>query len=127
MKLNLDSFQADGATYFRLYLSCPVCMKNGNPAEPSFWMHGNDNCYGDIYVGDNAFFMCKKCGQSVHVSNCRYSCPVHSTTPEEIVFFNGADADSFTATMSVAGQLVETAGMLWLRRFLENFSKGKGE
>ena len=93
----------------------------------SYWKHLDNNCNGDIYVGDNAFFKCKKCGQSVHVSNCRYSCPVHSDTPDELVFFDGADAGSVSVTMSVAGRQVETAGMLWLRRFLENCSKEKGE
>ena len=124
----LNSFNEGGVTYYQLYIACPVDYSGCRSSiVRSFCMHGDYNCYGDIYVGDNAFFKCKKCGQSVHVSNCRYSCPVHSNTPDELVFFDGADARSVSVTMSVAGQMVEMADMLWLRRFLGNCSKGKGE
>ena len=122
MKLNLDSFQADGATYIRLYLSCPVCMKNGKPTEPAFWFHYDNNCHGDIYVGENAWYKCGKCGHSAHVLEWKYNCPGHSSSPDEFI---GADAESVAATISVAGQLVETAGIPWLQSFLANLQRAQ--
>ena len=52
--MQLDKFEEGGVTYYQLYIACPV--DSGRACGPkSFWMHCNDNCYGDIYVGDNAF------------------------------------------------------------------------
>ena len=114
MKHNLDSFQEDDATYFRLYASCPVCMKNGKPTEPAFWFHYDNNCYGDVYVGDDAFFKCIKCGCSSHVSSVSVltSCHPCSNTSEAALQWR-------VSAIGFAGQLVETVGMPWLQHFLK--------
>ena len=73
--MNLDKFEEDGNTYFHLCISCPVCHDQGRNTERAFWSHYDNNCHGDIYLGDNAFYKCKKCGHSAHVRKWGYNCP----------------------------------------------------
>lgn len=121
MGKKIDTFQENGITYYQLYMACPVDYSGSIVAPRSFWTHGDDNCCGDVYVGDNAFYKCKKCGRSAHVMKCRYSCPVHSATPDELVFFDGATG--CVAGINVAGQMCEVAGIPWFQRFLENLHR----
>lgn len=55
----LNSFEKNGVTYFELYISCPVCVDRGNNTPHAYWSHHNNNCNGDIYMGENAFYYCK--------------------------------------------------------------------
>lgn len=118
MKLNLDSFMEDSFTYFRLYISCPVCMTNGKPTEPSFWFHYDNKCHGDIYIGDNAFCKCKKCGHSAGLGCCTFACPSHGGVSFSTTYHGITAHDT-----SIVAQLVETTGIPWLKRCLSNMSK----
>ena len=50
---SLESFERDGYTYFHLCISCPVCIDRGNMVPQAYWSHHNNNCNGDIYLGEN--------------------------------------------------------------------------
>ena len=121
MNLKIDSFQENGATYYRLYLQCPVCVGRGVAVPVSYWLHYDNNCNGSIYVGENAYYKCTKCGCSAHVLEWKYSCPEHSNSPDNFI---GAGAVSSAAeAVAIAGQLVEVAGITWLQSFLANWEK----
>lgn len=118
----LDSFQDNGVSYYRLYMGCPVCWRNGNPTEPSFWKHYDNNCLGDIYVGDNASYKCEKCGHSVHVLDWKYDCPTHSSSVD---FFCGESCSSVDSigVVRLMPSMVETCGILWIQSFMINFQR----
>lgn len=118
--MELDSFEKDGVTYFRLYISCPVDFDRGK-AMREYWSHYNNNCDGDIYVGENAFYYCKKCKVTQHVYKWRYHSPWHSSVERcklESVSVSVAQA------VSTMGQMVKQTGLAWLREFLVNMEKG---
>ncbi len=119
---SLDSFEKNGYTYFQLYISCPVCIDRGNMTPQAFWSHHDNNCNGDIYMGENAYYMCKKCGRTSHVMKWKYGCPNH---------MNGTDYEYLEASLvalaqavSTAGQMVSATGLPWLQTFLANMEKG---
>lgn len=118
--MNLDKFEEDGNTYFHLCMSCPVCHDQGRNTERAFWSHYDNNCHGDIYLGDNAFYKCKKCGSSSHVRKWGYNCPSHSNSPEEFV---GASCQALAEAVSTAGQMVKESGLPWLQKFLANMGE----
>ena len=118
----INSFEENGTSYYQLYMSCPVCTSRGVSTPQTLWTHYDNNCQGDIYVGDNAYYKCDKCGHSAHVLDWKYNCPSHSSSPDEFV---GADAASVASTITVAGQLTDKAGIPWLQRFLENLQRDK--
>lgn len=121
--MSLDKFKENGYTYFRLYIRCPVCIEKGIQTPVTYWSHYNNNCYGDIYIGDNAFFKCTKCGHSAHIMHWGYNCPTHSNSQDEFV---GAGLKAIAEAVSTAGQLVNDAGLEWLQTLLKNLKGATG-
>ena len=118
--MNLDKFEEDGNTYFHLCISCPVCHDQGRNTERAFWSHYDNNCHGDIYVGDNAHFKCKKCGQSFHIKNWGYCCPCHSNSSDFEMGIVPTAIDSGILVARSISQMVNDCGILWLQRFMDN-------
>ena len=114
----LNQIQENGVSYFQLYIACPVCFENGRNTPRSFWEHYN--CGGDIYIGENAFYKCKKCGHSSHVKYWGYNCPWHSGSPDEFV---KAGSAAIAGVVSCAGQMVNECGQQWLMQFLANLGE----
>ena len=119
----LKRFEENGVVYFQLYLRCPICWEQGKPCKHSYWKHADNNCHGDIYVGDNAHFKCKKCGQSSHVNNWGYRCPSHSDSSDfEIGSVPTAMANAIPMASSISQMVTET-GQQWLQRFMNNLGE----
>lgn len=116
----LDNFQESGHTYFRLFFKCPVCFEAGRTTPSVYWSHYSNNCYGDIYVGDNAFYKCKKCGHSSHVKDWGYNCPTHSNSADDFVKVGSA---AIAGVLSCAGQLVTECGQQWFMEFMGNLGE----
>lgn len=119
--MSLDNFTKNSISYFQLYISCPVCLDQGRNTSQSFWVHHNNNCNGQIYMGENAYYLCKKCNMTSHVYKWKYGCPDHSG--DTITFLEASPA-SLAQAVSTAGQLVQSTGIQWLQKFLENMQKG---
>ena len=120
----LNKFQENGVTYFQLYIACPIDFEIGRNASCSFWKHGDNECYGDIYVGDNAHFKCIKCGQSAHLKNCRFSCPEHSNSPGSFVSFRrGGASVSICWGLPGLASMVRFCGQQWLIQFIANLGE----
>lgn len=120
---NFIYFDKDGVTYFRLYIKCPVCLERGigelDALEPILWSHdfkiNGTPCDGDMYVGDNAYYYCKKCGYTSHVVNWAYKCPRHSKDNDEYV---SSDLKYVASCLTVAAQItLGPKGVRWLRKF----------
>lgn len=115
---SLDRFSKGSFTYFKLRISCPVCVDQGRTTPQSFWVHVS--CGGPIYVGDNAHFECKSCEENHHVREWRYGCPSHSGDTLE---FLKATSQGVAQAVSTAGQMVKETGQQWLITFLENMGE----
>lgn len=109
----------NGVTAWSMYMKCPVCFERGRNTEAALWVHGDD-CMGDVYLGDNAYWYCKKCGRSGPLSELQYKCPTHSKdADDEYVGITGG-ATTIATMISTAGMLTTKAGTKWLREFLKN-------
>lgn len=126
MRFHLKSFQEDGIMYYQLYMSCPACLAIGRDNRPcSFWKHHDDGCLGDIYVGNNAYYKCRRCGRSVHVKNWKCSCPEHSGSLD---FFMGESCHSVVNPTAIGRSLpsmVETTGIQWIQSFISNMEESR--
>lgn len=112
----IDSIKKDGATYYQLYIKCPICNERGINVPPSYWLHDVDD--GDIYIGDNAFYYCKECGYTEHLMKWRYRCSTHSSSDDDYVELT--DVAAYADVISAAGQLVRIAGLPWLQEVFKN-------
>ena len=117
----LNKFDKNGTSYFELFISCPVCIDRGNMTPQSYWSHHDRGCNGDIYMGENAFYYCKKCNAASHVMKWKYGCPNHSSGAE--YEFLEASAVALAQAVSTAGQMVSATGIQWLQNFLKNMEK----
>ncbi len=123
----LRKFEDNGVTYFELYIRCPVCIGQGKTDLPIvYWRHGDNNCLGDIYVGDNASYRCLKCGKTDHVRNWAYVCPTCYDSFDAFLK-NELSADAkvvpfqnLPMLISPFAQMVKETGIGWLQRFIEN-------
>lgn len=117
--VKIDSFKKEGVSYYRLYIKCPICNQQGRETPPSFWYHESTACdNGEIYVGDNAFYMCKDCGHTKHIMNWRYWCQHHSKSDNDYVELT--DKSVYADVVAAAGQIVKAAGIPWLTELLKN-------
>ena len=121
----ISKFEDNGVTYFRLYIRHP----DGSYSEPCFWRHGDNNCLGDIYVGDNASYRCLKCGKTDHVRNWAYDCPTCYDSFDAFLK-NELSADAkvvpfqnLAMLISTAAQMVKETGTGWLQRFFVNMGE----
>lgn len=115
----LEKFSFDGHTYFNLFISCPVCIDQGRNTPQSFWSHYN--CGGSMFVGDNAYFKCQRCGDNKHVRYWSFTCPTHSSQASQE--FLKPSSQAMAQAISTAGQMVTETGQRWLIEFLKNMGE----
>ena len=116
----LRRFEENGVVYFPLYLCCPICWEQGRYCKPSYWQHAENNCHGDIYIGDNAHFKCMKCGMTSHLKNWGYRCPSHSNSSGFEIRLLPVPIVSIIPIARSLSQMVTMTGQQWLMQFMNN-------
>lgn len=114
----MESFQEGDVTYFKLKVSCPVCLEQGRQTKQSFWVH-EGGCGGDMFVGDNTHYHCKKCKEDKYVNQWEFGCPEHSGGSSYYMKIR-PEGSTGSTDIAVGGQMVTATGSKWLIRFLEN-------
>ena len=115
----IDSFKKNGVSYYQLFIKCPICNERGNNVPPTYWIHDAPDCNdGDIYIGENAYYLCKDCGHTEHLMKWRYRCSNHSQSYDDYVELT--DRSVYADVVAAAGQLVRAAGIPWLQELLKN-------
>lgn len=114
----MDKINIGDNVYFEAYLACPVCFERGRNGGATYWEH--HACGGQMYLGDDAQYYCKKCEQRSHVSKWKYGCPDHSNSDSGKLDFQFASNATVAAVISCAGQLTTAAGVPWLQKFLNH-------
>lgn len=101
------------ATYYNLVIRCPACIAEGDfSGYPSQWYH--TGCGGKLRIGDNARLRCYECGHEEHIMHWRWSCQSHEGN------YKYTTSNAFTTAISIATQMVDTAGKRWLLTILDN-------
>lgn len=111
----VDKFEKDGVTYVRLYIMNPVDILNNVANVPfTFWKHEDEDCNGDIYLGDNGMLYCNKCSKSKEITAVTFN------EAGKISFYakGNMNLESLGETTSVSGQMVRLAGLDWLKNLL---------
>lgn len=123
---NFAHFNNDGVDYFKLYIKCPVCLEHGWPTDFSHWYHHQTadgrECGGEMYLGDNGYYYCSKCGHTAPALTWKYGCPNHDTYGDER-FLSIRDGKYIANSLSVSGQLTDKLGLIWLNKVVQAFIK----
>lgn len=119
----LNRFQEDGHTFFQIYAKCPAWFEQGRAVQTAYFMHGDDNCSGDMYVGDNAIFKCVKCGCSAHAKNWIFEWLDDGSA------FLKSDPHGMNVhdIFSIMGQMAAETGQGWLMEFMQNLGEWDDE
>lgn len=116
----MNRFSKDGVEYFQLVIPCPSCLENGKPTQTMTWTHSE--CGGDMYVGENAFYYCKKCGHTAPVVLWAYSCPTHGE------FYKIKDGKFLLNAMVVGAEICkQDGGVKFMRKFTAAFDEWMDE
>lgn len=99
----LDKFEKDGVEYYKV---------------PNH-KHGDNDCGGDIYIGDNATIVCGKCGETKRVI---YWHPIHQTLDEDKYTMLTTTDRKILSDPNIAYNWVGLLplGRKWLRRYTAN-------
>ena len=96
-----------------LYMPCPLCAHNSTTANSELWTHGG-GCGGTLYVDDNAYVHCSKCGKKAHISKMHMSCSCgrhHYRIPSR---------DDIAAAVSFAKIGITSSSIKWYRNFVSH-------
>lgn len=58
---------------YRIMMPCPKCAQDKSNLRSQSWTHGG-RCGGDLYIDENAYVHCQKCGKSAHISKMTMTC-----------------------------------------------------
>lgn len=109
----LKSFVKDGAEYYRLYIPCPICLREGRPSARALWSHNEDD--GDMYIGDNAYYYCEKCEKTLPIIDWGYICgDCKKAGHEKAVKLT--NIKEIAVAISISGMVTSEAGLEWLER-----------
>lgn len=71
----MDRLCYNDILYYRLQMSCPVCLKDNRTTPIALWTHDEDD--GSIYIGSDGFLLCVKCRRRAHIRYWKFQCPYH--------------------------------------------------
>lgn len=113
---DLQYFDNDGTQYYKLYIACPICLRDRRPAEPKYWYHSADG--GEMYIGENAYYYCKSCGHKAPIINWAYECTkCLEAGLEDAVKLD--DYRHFAEAISIAGQISTIDAIMWLNKLTD--------
>lgn len=117
IEVDIDKFEKDGVTYLRLHCQNPVDILKEKVNSPHIlWKHGDDDCNGNIYLGDNGMLYCRKCSQYkslLHVSFAENN-RIRFNTENKIAH---SDKDLIKALV-ISGSMANLGGLDWLEKVI---------
>lgn len=124
VKKYLNKKEIGESTYYELYMPCPVCLNNGIATPQMYSIH--KDCGGKLYVGDNAHIHCEDCHIDQHIKYWSgFNCEMNHSDGTEVtqLSLTTSICVDFHYIASIGGVLVNTAGVVWLQRYLKNFGE----
>ena len=116
-----DFFHHENATYIRLYAKDPTCLERSIPCRGGFWYHADDDCGGDIYIGDNCHLLCRKCMKVVPLNIVGWASPYSvPDISDNLISFDGNYRKIYNP-LSISGQGIcnDKVGLIWLNKFVK--------
>ena len=110
--------RVDGQLYYRLRMQCPVCLEMGKNPEMKYWTHGG--CGGDIYVGEDASFYCRKCNEKGKVIEYGDGCPLCTMGSSNLI---GKGLKHRSHVAAIAQAISYGGGLESLENFIINLRK----
>lgn len=95
-----------------MYMACPQCFLEGR-ANREYWQHG-DACGGYLYVDNNGYVVCEKCGKTAKITEMHFNCSCgrHKNSIASKKGWGGAVCASRISK--------ETDSLYWFQSFLRN-------
>lgn len=106
-----------GVQYCLLYIPDPTLLVDGHLSQSIVWKHLNENCGGDIYIGNNGCFYCEKCGEEIEVSECSF----HSNGFIEFDTKPNFELKTLSESISISDFVTDVESLEWLRKLTESF------
>lgn len=117
--MDIDHFIHDNVDYYRLFAMDPVCFEVNIPGKGEFWYHADDNCGGDIYIGNNCHLLCRKCMKEAPVNMVRFASPTKDpNVSQNLISFDGHIGKS-SHFLSLIGQMKSNCEPKWLNDFVK--------
>ena len=125
--MSLKIIEKGEVTYFQIYVSCPICLDKGITQPQQFITHANNNCNGDMYIGDNGHYCCSKCGSNSNIlkwnlEGCDHINNIEIAQNIQLRELTNPNKEhmSLPIAMGIAGQLVQRTGIEWLQRYMRS-------
>lgn len=113
------TFDKDGNKYFLVEIPCPSCRDKGYTSETYVWKHGNNNCGGNMYLGDNAMLFCDKCESLKPLRRSSFKCHLKTLEEERLLFYE-KEGSAYYILLSACGYLIDKTGKDWLLKCIQN-------
>ena len=111
----MQGFIKDEVEYIPLDCPCPNDIEMGKPTQSGlFWTHRNNECGGNLFLGDNSYIYCEKCGQSEIVFKCRFMCPNCSKVHSRMISFG--HGISIYNSLPFFGEVCTKGGVRFMRK-----------
>lgn len=116
----LSRKEKNGINYFEIYACCPECHYRGISVNQTFVLH--KDCGGKMYAGDNGHYLCELCNDETPVNYWEIECDCNSQSELLLLKKTEQPKSSIQDHISLVGQIVDTTGVSWLQKFLENIN-----
>lgn len=113
----IDKFEEDNILFVELYADHPFAFERNISSSAHYIKHADDECGGQIYIGDNAKFKCRKCNAVDHISKWKY---INIEDGFNLSLTDGDPITTLVELMSFASQMTTDAGLPWLKKFMDN-------
>lgn len=103
-----ESFEKDGVIYYRLNNS----------------HHADDDCGGEMFVGDNAHLVCGKCGMDFSIEFWKVIFAKYAGI-ETNNLRHTKEKQNLDELMQLVGDVIKDAGIKWFRKYMDSVTLGK--
>jgi hypothetical protein len=114
----MEKFEKGGVIYYPLHIACPVCREKGISMPIEYWHHAG--CDGLVFVGDDAYFICDKCGFKEFALHLKFQCPSCSESDD---YYIQQGTGNLPEIIACTGCMLNEAGQQWLLKFFSNLGE----
>ena len=114
-----DVYTENGVTYHKLIAVNPIEKERGMKASPHNWLHSDDDCNGQLYIGDNGVILCGKCGKKQHVTYCSFN----AGQQKYVLSFVGQNKPDVPFVLGIVSSMAVKTGIEWLNKCINSIEK----
>lgn len=119
-----DYFVHDSVVYYWLFAMDPTCLEDNIPScqcKLGHWCHADDNCGGDIYLGDNCHLLCRRCMKDAPLNMVGWTSPYSvPNISNNLISFDGLVGKKCLNPTSIIGQICDGPGLPYMVKLLKS-------